>query len=448
MKLHTSRLNGALLALGVCLTLVSLGGWSVHAWRRSEVATTITAKPLSSLQGAPARNNSNATAVSGNQADNSAITAGAAYVFVPVIEPTISKAFAPTSILIGGSSTLTLTLTNPNSSALTGASFSDALTGLGAVGGAVGGTCAGTTPNTLAAGATNLTFSGITIPANGSCTVSFAVTSNTPGTKANQTSGVATTQTPVAGAPSNTAPLSVFALPTISKAFSPTQIQSGGISTVTLTLSSVNTTALTNGSFTDTLTNISAAGGAVGGTCTGTMPNPLVAGATNLSFSGITIPSNGSCTVIFAVTSNTAGVQSNSTSGVTTAQTPAGNASNRALLTVIAAPTIAKVFSPTSIPSGGTSIVTLTLNNSNASVLTNGAFTDILTNISAVGGAVGGTCAGTTPNTLAAGATNLSFSGITIPASSSCTLSFAVTSNIAGPNSNQTSGVTTTQTPV
>ena len=43
------------------------------------------------------------------------------------------------------------------------------------------GTCAGTTPNTLAAGATALSFTGITIPASGNCTVIFSVTSNTAG---------------------------------------------------------------------------------------------------------------------------------------------------------------------------------------------------------------------------------------------------------------------------
>src|SRR5207245_257414 len=105
----------------------------------------------------------------------------------------------------------------------------------------------------------------------------------------------------------------------------------------------------------------------------------LVAGTTALSFSGITIPANGSCTVVFSVTSSTAGVQPNATSGVTTTQTAvAGPVSNTANLTVFALPTIAKAFAPTSIPTGGTSTVTLTLSNANASALTGAAFTDTL----------------------------------------------------------------------
>jgi Dockerin type I domain len=133
---------------------------------------------------------------------------------------------------------------------------------------------------------------------------------------------------------------------------------------------------------------------------------------------------------------------------VTTTQTPtAGAASNTAILTVLGSPSITKGFNPTSITSGGSSVVTLTLTNNNATALTGGAFSDSLVNMSALGGAVGGTCAGTTPNTLAANATALSFSGITIPASASCTVVFTVTSTNVAVNPNTTSGVTTTQTP-
>src|SRR5438477_68198 len=106
----------------------------------------------------------------------------------------------------------------------------------------MGGTCVGTTPGTLAAGATSLSFSGITIPASGSCTVTFSVTSSTVGANNNQTSGVTTTQTPTAGAASNTATLTVGALifPSISNAFNPASIAPGGTSVVTLTLSNSN----------------------------------------------------------------------------------------------------------------------------------------------------------------------------------------------------------------
>jgi hypothetical protein len=129
------------------------------------------------------------------------------------------------------------------------------------------------------------------------------------------------------------APLSA---PTIAEAFSPTAIQPGGQTAVTLTLANSNSSALTDGAFNDTLVNLSAAGGAVAGTCTGTVPSSLTAGQTALSFTGITIPPSGQCTVTFSVTSNTPGARNNATSGVTTTQTTAaGAASNTATLTVL-----------------------------------------------------------------------------------------------------------------
>jgi hypothetical protein len=364
--------------------------------------------------------------------------------------PTIAKAFNPATIASAGNSVVTLTLANSNASALTGGAFTDTLVNMSALGGAVGGTCVGTTPNTLPAGATALSFTGIAIPANGNCTVIFSVTSSTVGGNPNTTSGVTTTQTPAAGAASNTATLTVTALatPTIAKAFNPATIASGGNSAVTLTLTNSNASALTGGGFSDTLVNMSALGGAVGGTCAGITPNTLAAGAAALSFTGITIPANGNCTVTFSITSNTAGAHPNTTSGVTTTQTPAaGAASNTATLTVLSSPTIGKAFNPAAISSGGNSAVTLTLTNSNASALTGGGFSDTLVNMSALGGAVGGTCSGTTPNSLAAGATALSFTGIAIPANGNCTVTFSVTSSTVGGNPNTTSGVTTTQTP-
>jgi hypothetical protein len=136
--------------------------------------------------------------------------AGATYIFdMPLLAPTLSKAFNPAAITIGGTSTVTLTLTNPNATPLTNAAFSDTLTNMSAAGGAVGGTCAGIAPGSLSAGATGLSFSGITIPASGSCTVTFDVTSSTIGVQPNTASGVTATETSAAGTPSNTASLIV-----------------------------------------------------------------------------------------------------------------------------------------------------------------------------------------------------------------------------------------------
>lgn len=108
--------------------------------------------------------------------------------------------------------------------------------------------------------------------------------------------------------------------------------------------------------------------------------------------------------------------------------------------------TIAKAFSPATIPSGATSTITLTLTNGNGIILTNAAFTDALTNMTISGAqAAGGTCAGAGTNNFANNATSLAFSGMSLAASSSCTVTVLVTSSTLGANPNSTSGVTTTQ---
>ena len=84
----------------------------------------------------------------------------------------------------------------------------------------------GTTPSTLTAGATALSFTGITIPASGSCTVTFSVTSSTWGNP-NTTSGVTTTQTPTTGTGQQHGHPDGAGGATIAKAFNPTSIHLG-----------------------------------------------------------------------------------------------------------------------------------------------------------------------------------------------------------------------------
>ena len=98
------------------------------------------------------------------------------------LPPTVAKAFSPTTILTGASSTLTITLTNPNAVALTSVAMTDAYpTNLVNAGTPAGSTtCVGGTVTAVASG-TSVALSGATIPASGSCTVSVSVTSSTSG---------------------------------------------------------------------------------------------------------------------------------------------------------------------------------------------------------------------------------------------------------------------------
>ena len=97
--------------------------------------------------------------------------------------PSISQAFSPTSISAGASSTLTITLINPNATSLTGAALTNSYPAnlFNAASPAASTSCTGGSV-TAAAGGTSVALSGATLPASSSCTVTVNVTSTTPGT--------------------------------------------------------------------------------------------------------------------------------------------------------------------------------------------------------------------------------------------------------------------------
>jgi fimbrial isopeptide formation D2 family protein len=124
--------------------------------------------------------------------------------------PTITKAFGASSITIGGTTSLDLTLTNPNATvALTGLAFTDTLpAGLTAANGTTA-PCGG---NLLITGGDVLTFTGGTLAGGASCTIPVTVTGASAGTQNNTTSAV-TASGPISlrGTPSNTATVTISA---------------------------------------------------------------------------------------------------------------------------------------------------------------------------------------------------------------------------------------------
>ncbi len=350
---------------------------------------------------------------------------------------TVAKSFAPNAVAPGADSTLSIVLTNPNSSALTlsNPGLTDSFpANLVATGGAVtvsGAGCTGFTPTTITANSTSFALTAGTLPANSSCTVSFAVHSATTGIYSNTTSGVTTVQTGTTGPASNTANLGV-GLINIAKAFAPTQIVATGTSVLTFTLTNPTGVAQTAGAFTDTLANMSVnVNQNTGGTC---LPvTALTAGQTALSFSGINMPAAG-CTITLVVTSSTVGAQNNTSSGVTTASLPsvplehrdahrarqahhregvrAGAPSHRA-------PTArSRSRSPIPVPRRSSGM----------------SFTDSYGAAGLVNATpltVGGSCTGVT-TTATGGGNTFNVTAGNIPASASCTITVAVTAAAPG----------------
>ena len=121
--------------------------------------------------------------------DTNSVAVCASTVIGTTTNPTLAKAFNPATIAIGGVSTLTITLSNPNATVATlGAPLVDTLPS-GVVNAPVpnGATSCGGGATVVAAAGANIVSlpSGRTIPANSSCTVSVNVTSPLVGSYVN-----------------------------------------------------------------------------------------------------------------------------------------------------------------------------------------------------------------------------------------------------------------------
>jgi uncharacterized repeat protein (TIGR01451 family) len=368
--------------------------------------------------------------------------------------PTISKAFGAASIPLNGTTSVSFTITNPNTFiALSGVAFTDNLPS-GLVVAAtpnVTGSC-GSGTITAVAGSGSISLSGGTLtasPAAGSsCTFSVDVTGTTAGTKLNTTGAVSSTEGGT-GTASNTASLTVVAAPTISKAFGAASIPLNGTTSLSFTITNPNTaSALSGVAFTDTLPAgvvVAATPNVIGSCGSGTIT--AVAGSGSISLSGGTLtasPAAGStCTFSVDVTGTTAGSKSNTTGAVTSIEGGTGATSNTAVLTVVAPPSIAKVFNPNTIALNATTSLQFTITNpaANTVALTGVAFTDTLPTGLTVANATATVCGGTLTTTAPTGIT---LSGATINTNSQCQFSVTVTGAASGQYTNTTGAVTST----
>jgi hypothetical protein len=118
--------------------------------------------------------------------------------------PTISKTFGAASIPVGGSTSLTFTITNPNSFSLSGISFSDTLPAglVVATPNGLGGTCVGTV--TADAGTNSISLNDGTLGASSSCTISLNVTGISAGVQTNTTSAITSNESDPGGTASAT----------------------------------------------------------------------------------------------------------------------------------------------------------------------------------------------------------------------------------------------------
>ena len=366
--------------------------------------------------------------------------------------PNIQKAFGALTIPLNGTTSLSFTITNPNASSLSGISFTDALPSGLAVATPNGliGSCGGGLITANPAD-TSISLSGAALAANDSCTFSANVMGIAAGTQVNTTGAVSSNEGGAGGTASAT--LTVVPAPTVSQAFGTATIPLNGTTSLSFTVT--NSTAyqpLTGIGFSDTLPaglQVATPNGLTG-TCGGGTIS-AAAGSNNVSLSGATLDVNASCTFSFNVTGITAGDQSNTTGAISANESGTGATSNTATLTVVAPPTITKTFGVGFLALNGTTTLSFTIANPNATVALSGiGVTDALPSGLAVSTPNGltGTCgAGTI--TANAGDTNVSLSGANLDVSTSpnasCTFSVNVTGTVIGVQNNTTGAVTSTE---
>ncbi|HET7401199.1 MAG TPA: hypothetical protein VFJ62_05440, partial [Usitatibacter sp.] len=346
-------------------------------------------------------------------------------------KPLITKSFAPATVTVGGTSTLSLTVENNNgASAITALAFSDAFPAglVVAPAPALTNTCGGSVSGATAGSAT-IGLAGGTLAANARCTITVAVTSATAGVYANQASGATSAETGATPGPkSNIALLTVnLPAPTVAKSFAASPV---GINTdvaMTITLTNANATPVTGVSFTDTYPPglVNSGTPNLASDCGGAAT--AAAGSASLTLSGGTIPASGSCTVTVNVQAPAAGTYTNQT-GVVAAANANNGASASATLIVLAPLAIAKSFSTATAGPGVPVVATITLTNPNALPVTGVAFTDAYpTGLANTATPAAATSCPSGTVAAAANGTSLAFGGGTVPANGSCT----VTVNVA-----------------
>ncbi len=388
--------------------------------------------------------------------------------------PSLTLTITPGSISIPalGSTGLTASFLTDTLGGPIAAANLNVLIGLPVTFGATGGNISGADANIQASGTASATFTAtVTGADNATATVDGAT---------------ATTiiNAGVTGLP-----------PSISKLFLPDTIQVNGTSLLSFTITNPNsdpnpTATLTGIQFTDTLppgvevasSNLLSndCGGTVtavpgssvisltGGIVAPSVPLkpppawlPSIAGrrrgasrfASNVASRSALSPlstATGACFISVNVKATTTGVKNNTTGPISSNESGPGATSNTATLTVNAAPvvvppTLAKSFAAASIPLNGTTSLVFTAANPNSTTnLVNTSFEDVLPSglVVASPSNVAGSCLATADVVANPGSNDINLVALTLPGSSSCTLSVDVVGTISGVKNNTTSNIT------
>jgi LPXTG-site transpeptidase (sortase) family protein len=351
----------------------------------------------------------------------------------------LDKSFSPSNFQAGGTSTLTLTITNPNTTeALTNVNFTDYLpanlTVIADSGLLSGADCLGTVDTSVAS---QVSLSGGTIPAGGACELTATVTASVAAKYTNTVScDDMTFDEGTPGCQEANADLTVYPVSlgtTAVKRFSPGNIEPGTNTTMTITITAPGDTDLTDFNLTDNLPEnvyISATPNATQNNC-GAGTISAVAGASVFGLSGGTIPAGGTCTLTVRVTSSEYGPHTNTihTSDIHNAEDRNIEEDVEAVFTVRDI-SVSKNYDNSLVGADGVTRLTITLTNNYSIPITDVAFSDTLGGTTSDGIIIAtpsnltNTCNGTV--TANAGEQTITLSGGSIAADEDCTVAVDV----------------------
>jgi uncharacterized repeat protein (TIGR01451 family) len=380
----------------------------------------------------------------------SANATAASTTFTAAPNVSLSKAFAPATILPGGTSVLTISIINTaaGSAQLTGLALTDNLPANVTIAATPNAstTCTGGMVTAVAA-ATSVGLAGGSVAPNTTCTITVSVTGTISGIYTNTVGAPGNTLTSIQGATNSASASAVLNIGnvsgvTLAKSFTPALIAAGGTSVLQITINNTmaGAVALSALALNDTLpTNVVIAPVPAASTTCGTGVVSAVAGGTVVGLAGGTLAAATSCTISVTVTSATSGIYINTIlpSALSDAQSSTNLAQAQATLNVgnSSGVGIAKTFAPISIAANGVSTLTISVVNNAASAvaLTGMGLSDTLpgsVRVAPVPNAAT-TCTGGTVAALA-GATVVSLAGGTVAATATCTITLSVTSATAG----------------
>ena len=389
---------------------------------------------------------------------------------------TIGKTFQPTDLSFSGVAMLTITVTNPETTPLTGASLRDNLPATTPNDLIVAGS-----PYTTAVGTTDCTADGSQSTALVTATAGTRIVQLTGGVipaKQGAVDGICHITVPVklgsaapTGPATNTIPVGTgvvgtgltttegryninaatatitYVAPTlgIAKSFNPPSVSGGSVSQLTVTITNNNNFIQTGLAFADVMP----VGMTVGApanpqtTCTGGTFTGATTGSASWSFSGGVVPASGTCTVSLNVTMNVRTTLTNTIplNALTSANGGKNNIQvGTANLTNLAGLSIAKAFTPNpAVVNQPIRLIFSITNSSDTTSLTGLGFSDDLT----LGGTQTGLTVSPTPNvsngcggTLVASGTSISLSGGVLAAQAACTIAVDVVTNTVGSYTN------------